>query len=326
MPVLSEATAESSNRLGGAPLISVVITTSSVTRLRGILKLIDSIEAQVYPHIEVICVVERAMGLAKLIDQRALNMHHEMRVLYFEKTLGANTARNIGISSAAGDIIAFVDDDAQLDPNWAEAIVRAYEDDKVVGITGPVIPLWEDASMSWWPCELEWVVGCSGWIDGVTKRRVRGVLGTNASFRRNALAETRYNEQFGPKGHDQGERNEWNEIGEETELSLRVRDHTKGTIIFDPNVIVYHQVPRYKTGQRFVLQRAFQVGRTKRILSRNKRYDRADVLGPEARLLGRLLIRMVLPRKPIAKLSLQVKATLEIVLCVLAVALGYTLA
>jgi hypothetical protein len=59
------------------------------------------------------------------------------------------------------------------------------------------------------------------------------------------------------------------------------------------------KVLRYKAGQNFVLERAFQVGRTKRILSTKRRYDRVDVLGPETSLLERLLIRTVLSRKPI---------------------------
>jgi GT2 family glycosyltransferase len=48
-------------------------------------------------------------------------------------------ARNTGIATAVGDIIAFIDDDAVPEPCWAEAVLHAFADPVVQAVTGPVL-------------------------------------------------------------------------------------------------------------------------------------------------------------------------------------------
>jgi glucosyl-dolichyl phosphate glucuronosyltransferase len=305
--------------------ISVVVTTSSEHRLPSLLRLMESIERQQYQNLEIICVIERSKELRQAMEKEAQRMKHTLQVSYFEKVLGANLARNIGIGLSTGDIVALIDDDARLHPNWANAVAQVYEDDTVIGVTGPVLPLWEDSSMSWWPKEFEWVIGCSGWTSNNVKRSIRGVLGTNASFRNYALLETGYNESFGPKGHTKDKRNEWAELGEETELSLRIRMRTRKQIIYSPDVIVYHEVPKYKTSLAFARQRSFQVGRTKKEIDKLGAYSETDVLGPEKILLRRLILNSFLPHSGAIRLSDYAQRFLLTITCVFYVALGYIL-
>ena len=74
--------------------------------------------------------VERSYKLRRALEER-INTTTEMRVLYSALPLGANAARNLGVSSSTGDIVAFVDDDAFLDSNWSEALLEAYQDESV---------------------------------------------------------------------------------------------------------------------------------------------------------------------------------------------------
>ena len=238
--------------------------------------------------------VERSYKLRRALEER-INTTTEMRVLYSALPLGANAARNLGVSSSTGDIVAFVDDDAFLDSNWSEALLEAYQDESVLGVTGPIIPIWEDQSTSWWPRQLEWVIGCTGWTGFETRRAVRGVLGTNATFRRSALHPSPFNETLGPKEHRFSERREWGEMGEETELSLRIRATNGGTVMYDPGVIIYHEVPRFKTTLAYLAQRAYQVGRTKKMIKRLNKYEQNDLLGPEIILLRNLLTNIIMP-------------------------------
>src|SRR5262245_33209990 len=46
-------------------------------------------------------------------------------------------SRNLGIGAAAGDVVAFIDDDGVPDPLWLEELVAAYDDD-VAGAGGIV--------------------------------------------------------------------------------------------------------------------------------------------------------------------------------------------
>jgi glycosyltransferase involved in cell wall biosynthesis len=54
---------------------------------------------------------------------------------------GLDWARNRAIQEARGEILAFTDDDAIVDPGWVTALVRVFaEDPEVMAVTGLVVP------------------------------------------------------------------------------------------------------------------------------------------------------------------------------------------
>jgi glycosyltransferase involved in cell wall biosynthesis len=48
-------------------------------------------------------------------------------------------ARNLGLSRAGGEIVAFIDDDAMVFPEWLENIVSGYGNEKIGGVGGRTI-------------------------------------------------------------------------------------------------------------------------------------------------------------------------------------------
>jgi GT2 family glycosyltransferase len=48
-------------------------------------------------------------------------------------------ARNLGISNAGGEIVAFIDDDSMVFPGWLENIVSGYSAEKIGGVGGRTI-------------------------------------------------------------------------------------------------------------------------------------------------------------------------------------------
>lgn len=54
---------------------------------------------------------------------------------------GLNRARNAGLRSAMSDWIAYTDDDAVPDPDWAEVLLEALADPRVGGAAGIMLPL-----------------------------------------------------------------------------------------------------------------------------------------------------------------------------------------
>jgi glycosyltransferase involved in cell wall biosynthesis len=53
---------------------------------------------------------------------------------------GLDIARNRGVRAARGDIVAFTDDDVRLHPRWLERLTAAFDADRVLAVTGLVLP------------------------------------------------------------------------------------------------------------------------------------------------------------------------------------------
>jgi glucosyl-dolichyl phosphate glucuronosyltransferase len=55
--------------------------------------------------------------------------------------VGLSNARNAGIETASGDVIAFVDDDAIVGPEWCKEVISAFDrNPEALAIGGKVIP------------------------------------------------------------------------------------------------------------------------------------------------------------------------------------------
>jgi len=269
------------------PLLSIVVTSYTTERLRDVYELLESIKPQTYSNLEIIFVGENSRELCEKVrvyaQERAIL---DVKVLFNGGEPGLSAARNLGIKEARGEIIAFVDDDVVLFPEWAEEMVKAHDDDSIIGVTGPAVPLWEDESMSWFPEEFYWIISCTAWCDWDEVREVRNAWGMNMSFRREAFEQCGlFDNEFGfHKGP----------MAEDNEFSLRVRTKTGKRIIYRPSVRLWHRVHKYRISQRFIRERAYWIGRSRRMLKRF--YPQAekgkDLLSQEHQLLKRILTRL----------------------------------
>jgi len=262
-------------------------------RFRDITELLDIIQSQTYRNIEAIFVAERSPELAKSIrDYAQEKAYANVLVLYNEGEWGVSSARNLGIRQASGKILAFVDDDALLFPDWAEETSKAYtEDNSIIGLTGPIIPLWEDDSMSWFPREFYWIFSCTYW-DWARPTEVRNGYGTNISFRREAFEQCGlFKTSLGIKGYGESG---WQGVGgEETEFSLRVKHQTGKRIVYHPNIKVKHKVYRYKLSSSFIRKRAYWEGYAKAMFNRlyHSENKGKEALSTEHELLHRIFFK-----------------------------------
>jgi glycosyltransferase involved in cell wall biosynthesis len=203
---------------------------------------------------------------------------------------GLSNARNAGVKSARGEIIAFIDDDAVADVNWLENLIKNYEDPMVVGVGGFIGPLWENGLPAWFPEELNWVVGCS--YKGLPENRacVRNPIGCNMSFRKSVF------EKVGYFRSDVGRFGKKLLAGEEPELSIRIYERISGAkIIFEPNAVVYHRVDRNRLSLRYLLKRAFYEGVSKGLISYSTQLS-SSVLSAEDHYL-KYLLRVAIPSR-----------------------------
>ncbi|MFC1904409.1 glycosyltransferase family 2 protein [Chloroflexota bacterium] len=274
--------------------ISIITTSYTMDRLKDMIELLDSIQAQTYQNIETVCVAERSPELAASIRKHiAEKGYSHMQVLYNDGDWGVSAARNLAIEQVKGDIIAFVDDDALLFPNWAEETVKTYaEDNSVIGVAGPILPLLEQESMSWFPREFYWIFSCTYW-DITEKTEIRNGYGTNISFHREAFDSSEpFRKNLGVKGRGESG---WLEPGaEEFELSLRIRRKTGKHIIYNPQVRVKHKVYRYRFRAEFIAKRAYWEGYAKAMFNRwDNSADSKTVLSTEHELLHRILFKLL---------------------------------
>jgi glycosyltransferase involved in cell wall biosynthesis len=259
------------------------------------LQLLDSVAVQSNRNFDLVMVVERSRELLDAISAYIKDKKYSaMSVVFNDGPQGLSAARNLGIARSQSDIVAFVDDDAVVDKDWVDQIIRTYAEDKsVIGVTGPIYPLWENKDMAWFPPEFYWIFSCTYNEPAVTVE-VRNGYGTNVAFERAAFARAGlFNTDLGAKGRGRGG---WQEPGaEETEISLRIKANTGKRIVFNPKIKVQHKVYAYRMTNKFITKRAYWEGYAKALL-KAKRLEvqpggRAggNVLSTEQALLRRIL-------------------------------------
>lgn len=174
--------------ISAAP-VSVVINTNG--RCTSLIKTIEALSWQRYPNFE-ICVVA---GPTRDGTHEFLAEATATRRLKSAECSEANlsSSRNIGIALAAGDFIAFIDDDALAEPVWLEHLISAFDRPGVAGVSGLVFePDGRRAQFRYSTCDrfgnaahnLDHPAD-----DGAFpfSAHFPHVMGTNAMFRREAL-------------------------------------------------------------------------------------------------------------------------------------------
>jgi len=276
------------------PLLSIVITSYTNVRIYDIYELLDSIKLQTYSHIETIFVTEQSRELYDQVQSYAQEKAiPNFNLIFNDGERGASSARNLGIREAKGEIIAFLDDDVLPFANWAEEMVKTYTDVSIIGVTGPAFPLWEDKSAAtWFPEEFYWLFSCTAWNDWQQITEVRNIWTMNASFRREAfLAGGYFITAIGPKSGSMSGRK--NELSEDLEISLRIRNATARKIVFNPAVKVQHRIYNERLKMDYITRWSYWIGLSKQKLKNNYQKTSIDVLSQEHQLLKRIFKRLI---------------------------------
>ncbi|NMX21358.1 glycosyltransferase family 2 protein [ANME-1 cluster archaeon GoMg4] len=216
-----------------------------------------SLECQTYQPDEKILVVDTEEE--KEIYSNS-NLLHNTRVVCSGKR-GLAAARNRGIEESIGDIIAFIDDDAVADKNWLYEIINSFSgsnDAAVVG--GPVKPIFRGKKIKE---KLNWIIGCTS-NSPPTERPI----GCNMAFDKSVF------NTMGGFNENLGRVKEKLAIGEETELFLRIMKYNSDAkIIYNPDAVVYHEVPEKRTKVGYMMRRAYEEGLAKAVIGKKHGLD-----------------------------------------------------
>ncbi len=274
------------------PLLSIVVTSYTIERLNDIFELLDSINSQTYRPIETIFVAETSQELYQRLKETEITQPDlNLRVIFNNGRPGLPMARNLGLAEAKGDIIAFVDDDVVLFPDWAEETVKTYDDCSVIGVTGPGLPLWEDESLNWLPKELYWITSCTAFAELSEMQPVRSAWGMNMSFRKEAFSHS----LFGRITEANADDNEsWKSYsGEDAIFSIDIRLKTGKSIMYNPKAQVWHKVHAYRLSKKFARGQAYCQGYFKALLRKRFKQDHdTQGLVRELSLLKRMVVHL----------------------------------
>jgi GT2 family glycosyltransferase len=272
--------------------LSIVVTSYTTQRLKDICQLLDSIKVQTYPNVETIFVGERSEELVGRVRAYAIETGvSNLSVLFNDSELGISASRNLGIKEAKGDIVGFVDDDVILCPEWAEEMVKTYQNERVIGVTGPALPLWQEKSAPWFPEEFYWIISCTAWCDWKEVREVRNAWGHGMSFKREAFQYCQFFDTFG-RTDGANEAGKRGPVGDDTEFCINLRNKSGKAIMYNPKAKLYHKVYSYRLAPRFIRRQAYWQGYAKAMFNKIYSSSGEKVLETEHRLLGRILLRL----------------------------------
>ncbi|WP_267163648.1 glucosyl-dolichyl phosphate glucuronosyltransferase [Halovenus salina] len=259
--------------------VSVVICTYSADVYDHFCEAVESIRTQTYDDIELILVVD---GNEQLYDRVVEDYGHLSNVKTHcnEKNVGLSGSRNNALEYVTGDVVALIDDDAIADERWVEALVSVYESTDAIAAGGRMTPRWVAGKPGFLPPEFYWLVGVNRPGFAEDGEEVRNTFGSNISFRTWVLKELGgFETQVGRQG-------EANLQAHETEFCARMREEYGRGVVYNADATVGHKVFEYRTELRWLLERAFWQGYSKRAMETIVTEDSTD---KETEFLGELL-------------------------------------
>ncbi len=240
------------------PKVTVVVPTicQNPTEL---VRTVESLEALDYPDFEIILVDNRSgpdrAPLPTFPDTRRVRVVVEPR-------RGISAARNRGSASAAGDIVAFTDDDTVAKQDWLRVIgTRFAQNPKLDAIGGLVLPAELDTQPQLWFEEFYGGFSRSFRAETFSIERMRGTddlfpyaparfgAGCNMAFRRAALQQMGgFDTSLGTGTPAKG--------GEDLAMFIELIT-SGGTLAFEPAALIWHS---HRRTEREFMRQVFSYG------------------------------------------------------------------
>ncbi|UCE76105.1 MAG: glycosyltransferase [Gammaproteobacteria bacterium] len=197
------------------PAISVVVC--SYNGARTIRDTLEGLKRLSYPDYEVIVVNDGSTD-----DTPAIAAEYDVKLISTENR-GLSNARNTGYQAARGEIVAYIDDDAYPDPDWAHYLALTYLGSDCAGVGGPNLAPPGDGS----------IADCVAHAPGgpvhvlLSDTIAEHIPGCNMSFKKSALEAVG---GFDPR---------YRAAGDDVDVCWRIQDQV-GTIAFHPAAMVWH--------------------------------------------------------------------------------------
>src|SRR3990172_13043137 len=121
--------------------VSIVVPAYHAEHAIG--PLLDSLGRLDYPEYEVIIVNDGSKDRTReIIEQYPVRLINQTN-------RGASAARDAGLRAASGEIVAYVDSDVAVTPDWLKQIVQPFADPPIGATTGRTVFLRNEKCASW---------------------------------------------------------------------------------------------------------------------------------------------------------------------------------
>lgn len=161
--------------------------------------------------------------------------------------MSLSACKTSGVNVASGEVIAFIDDDCLASEDWLNEIKKSLNSYDFVG--GLTLPTPDIVFPWWWTRSLDWLIGIN------TKPNEKfPPLGSNIAFNKYVLDALQKDEQNIILRYSQylpyGEDNYRIKKALVLEFSMGI----------NPNMIVYHQIPRKRLSIAYLIKRSYNEG------------------------------------------------------------------
>jgi len=244
------------------PLVSVVVCTYNRADLLA--SCLRSLACQDFDaeSFEVIVVDNNSSDETPRIAGACAESDGRFRLVQ-EAEQGLSHARNRGWREAAGEYIAYIDDDALAYPDWvSEMHAFTTRHPEVCAFGGPYDAFSTSPFPPWLPLEYgSWSLGD---IERPIRKGAEWINGTNMVFKRELLAEMGgFSISLGMCGNTVS-------YGEETRVLLDIQDAGR-TVFYVPSMKVRHFLHENKMSLSWLLKASYAVGRCSSLTFNRKR-------------------------------------------------------
>jgi glycosyltransferase involved in cell wall biosynthesis len=230
--------------------ITVVLCTYN--RHQSLRSALNSVAASVLPESvewEILVVDNNSTDQTRKVVEEFCSRHPGWFRYLFEAQQGKSYALNSGIREARGNILAFMDDDVTVHPNWLQNLTAALRNDEWVGAGGRIVPEWTFPPPCWLAADSRHAAGPLVGFDPSPNagRLNEAPIGANMAFRKDMFEKYGYfRTDLGPRPGSEI-RNEDTEFGDRLLLGgERLR--------YEPSALVFHPVTRNRIEKKYFLR------------------------------------------------------------------------
>lgn len=239
--------------------MNITVILCTYNRSRSLEKALDSAaRLQLPPSIswEILVVDNNSKDQTRSVIESFCKKYPGHFRYLFEACPGKSHALNAGLRETQADLVAFMDDDVTVEPDWLAELTDCLQSRQHAGSGGRILPVWTGPRPNWLPLGDRYGLAPLAMFDlGPEPAQLNeSPFGTNMAFKREVF------EKYGVFRTDLGPRPDSEIRNEDTEFGQRILCAGE-SLWYVPSAVVHHAVPENRLRQTYFLRWWFDKSR-----------------------------------------------------------------